>query len=162
MTRFCHFCNKNHIIPKTGISSEDMVWENKKDRASGGTHLCRAKRTAKKLAAWNDFYKRKQLRCVVSRAITQKLKSHGGSKSGSILNNLSYTIDELKLHIESKFQPDMNWDNYGKWHIDHIIPDSHFTYDKMSDVGFQLAWSLDNLQPLWAIDNQRKYNKLVG
>lgn len=162
MTRFCHFCNKDHVIPDLRISSEEMVWENKKDRKSGGVHLCRARRNAKKATAWQNFYNKKQLRCVVSRAITQKLKLHGSSKNGSIIGNLGYSMDELRSSIESKFKPGMNWDNYGQWHIDHVVPDSYFTYDKMSDVGFKLAWSLDNLQPLWAIDNQRKYNKLVG
>jgi 5-methylcytosine-specific restriction endonuclease McrA len=56
----------------------------------------------------------------------------------------------------------MTWDNYGKWHIDHIIPDSHFNYDKIDDEQFKLAWALENLQPLWAAENYRKYNKLIG
>lgn len=139
-----------------------MVWENKEDRKSGGFHYCRINRSTKKKIAWNKFYERKQLRCVVSRAITQKLKRHGGSKNGSILKNLSYSIEELKVHLESKFELNMNWENYGEWHIDHKIPDSYFTYDKMSDEQFKLAWALENLQPLWAKDNHHKYNKLVG
>ncbi len=162
MTKHCRFCNKEHTLPEPGQSNNDMVWENKKDRRSGGLHYCRSNRSAKKKATWDNFYQRKQLRCVVSRAITQKLKRHGGSKNGSILKNLNYSMDDLKNHLESKFKDGMSWDNYGEWHIDHKIPDSHFTYDKMNDEQFKLSWSLENLQPMWAIDNQRKYNKLIG
>ena len=44
---------------------------------------------------------------------------------------LGCTFDEFKHHIESQFEPWMNWDNYGckiplgyniTWDIDHIIP----------------------------------------
>ena len=162
MTRYCSFCNKDHNLPNPRESSDEMVWENKKDRKSGGSHYCRANRTAKKRAAWDNFYDNNQLRCVVSRAITQKLKRKGGSKEGSILKNLDYSIDELKEHLESKFTDGMTWDNYGKWHIDHKIPDSYYSYDKMNDEQFKLSWKLENLQPMWAPDNHRKYNKLVG
>lgn len=163
MTKFCRFCGKDHEVPEKGKSNDEMIWENKADRRSGGAHYCRAHRTAKKRAAWDQFYKRKQLRCVVSRSIAQKLKQRGSCKnSSSILECLGYSIEQLKQHLESKFQPGMTWDNYGKWHIDHIIPDSHFNYDKIDDEQFKLAWALENLQPLWAAENYRKYNKLIG
>jgi hypothetical protein len=55
----------------------------------------------------------------------------------------------------------MNWSNYGKWHIDHKIPDSSFVYKTTKDKGFQDSWALSNLQPMWAIDNMRKGRKLL-
>jgi hypothetical protein len=49
----------------------------------------------------------------------------------------------------------MTWDNHGEWHIDHIKPISSFNvYDDPSVVN-----SLENLQPLWGIDNMIKSNK---
>lgn len=137
------------------------MWENKKDRPSGGMHYCRICRTTKKRAAWDNFYINKQLRCVVSRSIAQKLKSHGGSKNSSILTALPYSIEDLKKHLESKFKPGMTWDNYGEWHVDHVQPDSSFKYDKMSDDQFLESWSLNNLQPLWAMDNFCKSKKVI-
>lgn len=161
MTKFCKFCDSDKELPALGQSNDHWIWENKKDRPSGGLHYCRVNRTSKKRAAWDNFYKRKQLRCVVSRAVTQKLKKRGSSKSGSILDNMPFSMAELKTHLEAQFKPGMTWDNYGQWHIDHIIPDSYFNYDKMSDMGFLDSWSLNNLQPMWASDNHKKYNKLV-
>jgi hypothetical protein len=159
--RTCKTCNQSNNLPLVGVSDSYWIWENKKDRKSGGLHYCRVCRTTKKRVAWNAFYLRKQLRCVVSRSIAQKLKRHGGHKQGSILKTMPWTIEELKTHLESKFKPGMTWDNYGDWHVDHKKPDSSFIYQDMKDEGFLESWSLSNLQPLWADDNRRKYNKEV-
>ncbi len=45
-----------------------------------------------------------------------------------------------------------------KWHIDHITPKSHFNYKTPED---KECWALENLQPLEAIENMRKYNKVL-
>jgi hypothetical protein len=52
----------------------------------------------------------------------------------------------------------MSWDNHGEWHIDHIIPASKF--DKTEKLC--IINSLLNLQPLWAVDNLKKSNKLIN
>ena len=54
----------------------------------------------------------------------------------------------------------MNWNNYGKWHIDHVRPDRSFNYKSVKDKEFQECWALKNLQPLWAIDNLKKGGKI--
>jgi hypothetical protein len=72
---------------------------------------------------------------------------------------LGFTVEELKSHLESKFCDGMTWDNYGKWHIDHIIPVSAFTFSSVDDPDFRECWKLENLQPLWAVDNMRKHAK---
>lgn len=81
-------------------------------------------------------------------------------KSGSAVKDLGCSIEELKLHLESKFQPGMTWENHGKWHIDHIIPLCKF--DLTNREQFLQACHFSNLQPLWAVDNIRKGGKLVG
>ena len=74
---------------------------------------------------------------------------------------VNFTVDDLKCHLESQFTKGMTWDNYGKWHIDHIIPRSFFVFDSFDDVEFKMCWRLENLQPLWAVDNLRKSNKIA-
>ena len=64
-------------------------------------------------------------------------------------------------HLKKQFDDKMTWDNYGKWHIDHKIPKSHFKYEIAEDPEFKKCWALENLQPLWAIENYRKGDKLV-
>ena len=77
----------------------------------------------------------------------------------STFDILNYTVDDLKKHLESKFQPGMSWSNYGEWEIDHIKPDSLFKYNSTDDEEFKECWALDNLQPLWAKENRSKGNK---
>jgi len=115
------------------------------------------KKWHKKSLETNPHYKVKR---NLSNQIWCRLKrQRDGIKKGSINEYLPYTVEELMSHLESKFLPKMTWGNYGAWHIDHIIPDSNFTYSKMSDDGFIKSWSLENLQPLWAKDNLSKGNK---
>lgn len=73
---------------------------------------------------------------------------------------LDYSVEELVRHLETRFLPGMSWDNMGKWHIDHILPQSHFYYEAPEDKDFKACWALNNLQPLWAKDNLRKGDRL--
>jgi hypothetical protein len=74
------------------------------------------------------------------------LKRIGKKKESHTIDELGYSAEDLKIHIENKFTPGMSWDNHGEWHIDHIIPVSYFT----KDVPVSLVCGLSNLQPLWS------------
>jgi hypothetical protein len=63
---------------------------------------------------------------------------------------------EFKLYIQSKFVEGMSWDNYGKWHLDHIKP---LCQAKDNEEALLLN-HYTNLQPLWAEDNLRKNRKI--
>lgn len=98
--------------------------------------------------------------------ITKNIKSAirlalvNNAKSGRAVDLLGCPIEYLRNYLECLFQPGMTWDNYGRngWHIDHIIPLSYFD---MSDPEQQKrAWHYTNLQPLWAVDNLKKSNKI--
>ena len=87
----------------------------------------------------------------------------GTGKQGRPWETLvGYTREELMEHLESQFQDGMSWDNYGEWHIDHVVLLAYFDYASVDDVEFKDAWSLDNLQPLWAFDNQSKGARYIG
>lgn len=78
-------------------------------------------------------------------------------KSGSAVRDLGCSIQELRVHLEKKFQIGMTWENYGKWHIDHIKPLSKFNLTEREEL--LLVSHYTNLQPLWARENIIKGNK---
>lgn len=100
------------------------------------------------------------LRNVVSSRIRKALKS---DKTDRSIEYLGCTIEEFKKHIESQFKENMIWDNFGDWHIDHIVP---IKYKKdgqnptIEDVIERLHWK--NTQPMWAKENIVKGNRFIG
>jgi hypothetical protein len=84
-----------------------------------------------------------------------------GTKAGRHWEDLvGYTVKDLKEHLEKQFKPGMSWSNHGQWHIDHKIPKAAFNFEKPEDIDFKKCWALSNLQPLWAIENTVKKDKL--
>lgn len=83
-------------------------------------------------------------------------------KSGSAVNDLGCSIEELVAYLESKFyvnpetNENMSWDNYGKygWHIDHIKPLTAFDLSIPEQI--REACHYTNLQPMWMKDNISK------
>lgn len=67
-------------------------------------------------------------------------------------------MEELKAHIEKQFQPGMGWHNHTThgWHLDHVVP---LASAKTEQELYKLC-HFTNLQPLWALDNIRKADKV--
>lgn len=103
-----------------------------------------------------------RLHSNISRNIHNSLN---GTKAGNRWESLvGYTVNDLIRHLESKFKKGMTWDDYGRggWHIDHIIPKSHFQIEDANSPDFKKCWSLDNLQPLWEHENCSKQDNFIG
>jgi hypothetical protein len=67
---------------------------------------------------------------------------------------LGCTVEFLRGWLESQFVCGMSWKNYGKWHVDHIVPCAKF--DLALELDQKKCFSYTNLQPLWAMDNHMK------
>jgi len=83
----------------------------------------------------------------------------GNSKAAPTMEIIGCTIEELWLHLESKFEPGMTRKNHGSfgWHVDHKKPCCAFD---LSDLEQQkICFHYSNLQPLWAKDNLEKGGK---
>jgi len=114
------------------------------------------KRTMKRYYSDVEF----KLSMSLRNSLWKRLKAHLANKNSSALSLVGCTMEELKAHIESKFEDGMSWENwtvYG-WHIDHIIPCSSF--DLKIEEEQKKCFHYTNLQPLWAKDNLSKTNKL--
>ena len=104
----------------------------------------------------NDYHRNRlkrdinfKLRCNLSKRIWNALKGVCKSKNTVLL--LGCSIEFLKVYIAFHFSPGMTWNNYGKWHIDHIKPCAKFDLSKPNEQ--RKCFNYTNLQPLWAKDN---------
>jgi len=99
-----------------------------------------------------------KLRKRLRKRIKNVLK--GNPKSLSLTKSLGCTYKELKLYLESLFQPGMTWNNWGQfgWHIDHIRPLASF--DLTDPEQMRQACHYTNLQPMWWKDNLSKSSKI--
>lgn len=86
------------------------------------------------------------------------LKDRSFGKSSSVLKYLGCSFDLFYKYIESQFQEGMSWENYGEWHVDHIIPLAYFNFEEKED--WFIAWNYRNLQPLWKKDNLEKSSRV--
>ena len=94
-------------------------------------------------------------------AIYTVLKENNLNKYGHYFEILKYSPEELITHLEGQFAEGMTWDNYGEWHVDHILPITSFDFKEVGDEEFLKCWSLSNLQPMWGDENIRKSNRIL-
>lgn len=106
-----------------------------------------------------ERYRKNKINHLMSGSIRGSINDKNGTHWECLVD---FTLEELKEHLESKFQPGMTWDNHGKWHIDHIRPIASFNITSYKDEDFKKCWCLENLQPLWAKDNLSKGAKWYG
>lgn len=74
-------------------------------------------------------------------------------KSSSIKTSclIGCSPEELRLHLQSQFTVGMTWENYGEWHIDHVIPCARFNLEDRQEA--MACFHYTNLRPLWAMEN---------
>jgi hypothetical protein len=92
------------------------------------------------------------IRVLIRLSLSRKFTT----KSKKTIEILGCSFEEFKIHLESKFDDKMNWENQGTyWHMDHIIPISSAQTEE--DV-YRLN-HYTNFQPLYWEDNLKKSNK---
>ena len=114
---------------------------------------------------WTKKYKNEKrindplfkLSCNIRQSIRQSIKRKGYSKKSQSNKILGCSFEEFKIYLERKFTKGMNWENQGEWHLDHIYPVS-LAKDEEEIIKLN---HYTNFQPLWAIDNIRKGNKII-
>lgn len=141
-----------HTNPNKEEYLENLRKYNRTPKARTIINNTRNKRMKNDIEFKISTYLRNRVKAVI--------KGKGTNKAKKTLDLLGCSLLELKLHLESKFEVGMSWDNYGfyGWHIDHIIPCSKFDLTKPEEQ--VKCFHYTNLQPLWAQDNLRKGNKL--
>ena len=156
--------------PKCSKKKEKEKFGKDKTRPKNLTSWCKECRNEKarelrktnKYKKWNREHK-KEKRKDINVRIADNYRSRLSSfikrgKRDKSLFLLGCSFEDLKRHLESQFTEGMNWDNYGEWHIDHIIPCSSYDFSKVDQQAE--CFNYKNLQPLWAAENIRKSNKI--
>lgn len=169
--------HKDKKIYKEKISKRNKNhYQNNKDQYKKSSHQyyldhkdevkCKNKRWYKrnKIKA-RSYYRERQrrlyrtdpiyrLKSQLKGRLNAAIRCQNGLKSAHTIELLGCNIDVLKPYLESKFQQGMTWENYGKWHVDHVIPCCKFDLTKSEEQ--RKCFHYTNLQPLWAIDNLQK------
>jgi hypothetical protein len=131
--------NKEKILQKKKEYREQNKDKLKQYREENKERLKEYRQTNKeKLLQKEKEYKNKRkkndplykLKYVTRTAICNSFKKNTFKKLTKTELILGCTFEEFKLHLESKFESWMTWDNYGLyngelnygWDIDHVIP----------------------------------------
>lgn len=160
-TKYCLECRE--LVRKQQARERAKQWYTSDVNKERKNSLRRVNQSKRIKDDDNYRFKRNMLK-----AMTDHMINRGGKHNGSTkyLKYVDYTIADLRKHIESKFTPDMNWNNYGiLWSLDHICPQSSFVFIENGVENFEAikeCWSLDNLQPMYILDNIRKGSKYAG
>lgn len=122
--------------------------ENKEEIIRRNYEYCKYKTST------DSLYK---LRRGIRALILVSFRNQFTTKSKKTIEILGCSFEEFKIHLESKFDDKMNWQNQGTyWHMDHIIPIS--SAETEEDV-YRLN-HYTNFQPLYWEDNLKKSNKI--
>jgi hypothetical protein len=99
-----------------------------------------------------------KIKHIVSARLHEALKTYNELKKNRTVEYLGCSIGEYVTYLESKFTPEMTWENQGTyWEIDHIKSIDKFDLtnpDELIECFHYL-----NTQPLHWKDNREKSNK---
>ena len=153
--------NSKKIIEKNyAIKNREKLNKSKKEWAKNNPDKVKEAnlRYHKNKMLNDNIYKLKHL---MRNIIRYSFKRKGISKKYRSIYILGCSYEELKIHLESKFESWMNWENYGNpkdgifeinktWDIDHIIPLSTAkTEEEITKLNHYT-----NLQPLCSYTNR--------
>jgi hypothetical protein len=153
-------CKKCH-----SLKSKDMYTKNREKILKKVT--ARSTGLKKEKAAYDKAYSKKRrdedpeyrIARNLRKRLWEALHEQGADKTSSAVRDVGCTGAELRRHIESLWAEGMSWDNYGNektdWVIDHKKPLARFNLKDPEQQ--KLANHFTNLQPLWAIDNLKKW-----
>jgi hypothetical protein len=107
----------------------------------------------------------KKLQSLVKWRLNAILK--GKASRTTTIRTFGYAMEDLVAHLEAQFVGGMSWQSYGMkgWHVDHIRAVASFVFIREDGTvdhdQVRECYALENLRPLWAVDNMRKGARLL-
>ena len=153
------YCTKYRSTHKLRVAARHEKYRNehreevrKRNREYRRTHKAQRNEFRKQKRITDIEYKIKcNLRTRIWSAVKNNIKCESTEKL------IGCSIKDLKNYLKARFVKNMTFDNYGKWHIDHIKPCDSFDLSKESEQ--RKCFHYSNLQPLWELENLKKSNK---
>lgn len=100
-----------------------------------------------------------RIACNLRKRLSFLVRKASISKTEQTLDLLGCPMPDFLEYLKSKFSNGMSFENYGEWHLDHILPCDMFDLTIRGDR--ERCFHYTNLQPLWASENRIKSNKLI-
>jgi len=146
---------------KERVKEYNKKWRLKNRENEKQYYLNNKKHITKVRLKWDAEQKKNNPNYRLKGALRGRVYSalKGKNKSASTMKLIGCSFDELWNHLESKFESWMTKENYGLWHVDHIIPCASF--DLTCPVQQLACFNYKNLQPLEAIENIKKGAKIL-
>ena len=157
-------CSKYRAANRSKVRARDRAYKKANREILNKKQLEYQKREAERINEYSRDYVKKRRKTDKLYALQTNMRSRfkfelakrGETKWLKVNDYLGCSWIELRAHLEAQFSDGMNWDNYGEWHVDHIVPLA-MASDKEQLV--ELC-HYTNLRPLWAFDNISKGAKL--
>lgn len=153
LNKSCKECVKNKVREYKKNNKEKIKIYKEKYRLLNKDKINNRRRSySKNKKAQDPLYK---MICNIRSRTSKIFRDYDNQLSN--IKMLGCSKEEARRHIEDQFIGEMSWDNYGEWHVDHIIPlSSAKTKEDLINLSHYT-----NLQPLWALDNLKKSNKIL-
>jgi len=129
-------------------NKERIIQKGKEYRAKHGKEV--AARRAEKITADPALSLPYRLRHRIYLAVRKAAASKASRSMALTGCSVTFLVGWLRL----QFQPGMTMENYGEWHIDHIIPCNAFDLTIVDQQ--KVAFHFTNLRPAWAKENISK------
>jgi hypothetical protein len=162
----CRLCKKNYYdLNKINILKSKKEYHIKNKESISIIKKEYTKNNREKINSYYRVYSKKRkltdhlynLSCKIRTLIGMSIKGGGYKKKSKTFEYLGCSFEEFKNHLELQFKDGMTWENQGEWHLDHIYP---ISLAKDEEHLIRLN-HYTNFQPLWAVDNIKKGNKIL-
>ena len=100
----------------------------------------------------------RRVRISMNGRIRNCLMADGAMKRNTTYTYVGCTPKFLREWFEFQFTDGMKWENFGKWHIDHVKP--CWSYDFTQEDHIKECFHWTNLQPLWERENLQKSGRV--
>lgn len=157
-------CCKYRAANRDRIRARDRAYKKSNREVLNKKQLEYQKREAERLNEYSREYVKKRrktdklyaLKINMRGRFKFELAKRGETKWLKANEYLGCSWVELRDYLEAQFTDDMSWNNYGEWHVDHIVPLA--TAENKEQLVELCHYT--NLRPLWAFDNISKGAKL--